>query len=1143
MSTLTATQLQQQYIAYFGRPGDPAGIKYWLSSSSGISSAREFADKIYAQDEYKGSTVGSKSISEQVNSLYTNLFGRTADAAGLLYWTAEIESGNLQLSNVAFDLIYAANNPLEANTDQGALDAKTLTNKTAAATAYTAELEGSTEAILAYQPASTTPWKTSAAYTSATNYLSTIDGDTESTASGITDTIATMTAATNAVTSNKITLTNTLNTVTGGVDDVLGGAGSDLIIGSVAATNPTYSLVDTIDGGAGTDTLNISMADNTDAVTVNNVEKIIVRASAAKSFDASGVTGATDITSTNSTADLTLTSAPLASAIGMTTTGTSDLFVGYRTGDVSGATDIATLKLNGVASSAAGDGRFYTDNVETLSITTSGVKSKLGAIASDNDAAPGTIGGASTLTTLNVAGDVELTVTTALNASVKTIDASAMTAGGVNLGITAGKDVTVTGSAGDDEFSFLGASNLAAKDVVDGGDGVDRLIIDENDLAVAQWAKTTNFEAIEAQAAGTTAVVVIDASMSGITTLYADIEDTDENAGAVSATFNKVTDSQVLEVLKAKGDTASIFDAINSSAITVEHATDNTENTFTVNLAGIGNYNAASGGNALGVSTLTVSDAETLTIGSNKNEKETVTKNLIASLVAGDATTINVNGDAELTVSAITAANATLLDASAATNKLNITFDSAKTRTIKLGSNDDTLVVGNTDAKVTVEGGAGDDKITFQGDSITKDDSIDGGEGTDTLILNADFTINSIATAATIVGFKNLEKVSMGDDDDLTINDAFLGAFTDSSVTITREVGSNANLVTASGVLNSGNTVKVDGASQTSTGALNFVGSNGIDIYSGTPNADSVTFTDLTIKSTDTVDGAAGADIFYGNIDGTSSTSIVNIVASQLTGVESFGIVRVADTTNAGETVGIVIDDEFVTSNEASNALSIVGLNTDGSTVSDDLLTFDASAVTTTYVALTLTGGSAVDTLIGGAGADIITGGASADKLTGGAGKDDFMFSNTTTVDNILDLDLGTKTGATTKTVDQINIANLITAGIDQAFTFASGFDSIALASAGSTATTVDVLIMDTATYATELAANSGAAAVYIAEATADLIVVWADTFNTVHFGVKDGRNPLASASINTITDFATTTNYTLSQVADVLDVGDFIIA
>jgi len=106
MSTLTASQLQQQYIAYFGRPGDPAGINFWLSS--GITE-REFADNIYAQDEYKTSTVGTKSTEEQVNQLYLNLFGRSADAEGLLYWTGQIENGTLSLSNIALDLIYSAN--------------------------------------------------------------------------------------------------------------------------------------------------------------------------------------------------------------------------------------------------------------------------------------------------------------------------------------------------------------------------------------------------------------------------------------------------------------------------------------------------------------------------------------------------------------------------------------------------------------------------------------------------------------------------------------------------------------------------------------------------------------------------------------------------------------------------------------------------------------------------------------------------------------------------------------------------------------------------------------------------------------------------------------------------------------------------
>ena len=207
MSTLTATQLQQQYIAYFGRPGDPAGIKYWLSSSSGISSAREFADKIYAQDEYKNSTVGTKSTEAQVNSLYLNLFGREADAAGLIYWTGEIEAGTLTLSNIAYDLIAAASNPVSGNETQGAADALALSNKVSAATAFTADVEASTSAILAYQPETTTPWSTGAAFESGKTYLAGIT-TTAHTDSGIDAAVASMITANTSAGSTTAGTTN-----------------------------------------------------------------------------------------------------------------------------------------------------------------------------------------------------------------------------------------------------------------------------------------------------------------------------------------------------------------------------------------------------------------------------------------------------------------------------------------------------------------------------------------------------------------------------------------------------------------------------------------------------------------------------------------------------------------------------------------------------------------------------------------------------------------------------------------------------------------------------------------------------------------------------------------------------------------------
>ena len=106
MANATATELQQLYIAYFGRAADPTGLDYW--TDKGVTT-KAFAASMYAQNEFK-SVNGSLSTEAQVNQIYQNLFDRSADAAGLVYWSAQITSGALELASIANDLIWAANN-------------------------------------------------------------------------------------------------------------------------------------------------------------------------------------------------------------------------------------------------------------------------------------------------------------------------------------------------------------------------------------------------------------------------------------------------------------------------------------------------------------------------------------------------------------------------------------------------------------------------------------------------------------------------------------------------------------------------------------------------------------------------------------------------------------------------------------------------------------------------------------------------------------------------------------------------------------------------------------------------------------------------------------------------------------------------
>ena len=93
MANATATELQQLYIAYFGRAADPTGLDYWTGQGT---TTKAFAAHMYAQNEFK-SVYGSLSTENQVNQIYQNLFDRDADAAGLLYWTNQIKSGALEL--------------------------------------------------------------------------------------------------------------------------------------------------------------------------------------------------------------------------------------------------------------------------------------------------------------------------------------------------------------------------------------------------------------------------------------------------------------------------------------------------------------------------------------------------------------------------------------------------------------------------------------------------------------------------------------------------------------------------------------------------------------------------------------------------------------------------------------------------------------------------------------------------------------------------------------------------------------------------------------------------------------------------------------------------------------------------------------
>ena len=128
--------VQQLYVSYFGRPADPAGLDYWTNIVEAQKSTAAVSATFAASAEYKAAYEG-KTNAQIVDQLYTNLFGRPADATGRAYWVDLLDKGTIKVDTIVYEVSLAA-----LTTDKEAVE-----NKVAAATAFTAALD--TEAEIA----------------------------------------------------------------------------------------------------------------------------------------------------------------------------------------------------------------------------------------------------------------------------------------------------------------------------------------------------------------------------------------------------------------------------------------------------------------------------------------------------------------------------------------------------------------------------------------------------------------------------------------------------------------------------------------------------------------------------------------------------------------------------------------------------------------------------------------------------------------------------------------------------------------------------------------------------------------------------------------------------------------------------------
>lgn len=455
------------------------------------------------------------------------------------------------------------------------------------------------------------------------------------------------------------------------------------------------------------------------------------------------------------------------------------------------------LTVNGLTGGTLDDADIYT----TLNITSTGTASTLANITQG------------ALTSLTLAGDAGLTLTSLAGAGALTsIDASAAT-GGLAIGSALSAATAYTGSsgvdviglgnttsaiatgAGDDVVTLTaGTTALGAGGTIDAGEGTGDILsfADADDATTASSATTfetkiSNFEVVKlAGAAG-----------AGVTVNVANLDDVSKVDVAVDL-------GQTLAVSNiASGGTVTYHTAQTAaSTITVANAATGTADAFNV---------AISAAAARNINALTISNVETVNFLTDDTAATSTGIEHTASLTAAAATSVTVAGDAGLTLT-FTGTALTTFDASGVTD------------------GDVTWTSGALAAAASVKGGATADANVIVVSAALDDITYVGGSGTDTITMNHATNHDATVNSFTLGNGSNTLTAGNNDGDNTVTGGTGVDTITlgNGSNTITTSsgndvitVGTGANTIDAG----AGNDTITIGAS---------AGTNTIDVGTGT---------------------------------------------------------------------------------------------------------------------------------------------------------------------------------------------------------------------------------------------------------------------------------------------------------------------
>ncbi|MFS2161945.1 DUF4214 domain-containing protein [Pseudomonas sp. Pseusp122] len=769
-------QIQNLYIAYFGRPADPVGLAFWAAEVNAANGNLSTAIAGFSASTESAALYGGMSLAAKVTAIYSNLFNRAPEPAGLIYWVTKISNGEVSDVQAAYQILSAA----------GPGDATAIANKLSVAKAFTvaldtpAEIAGysglasaaSARAFLAKVDSTAYTFNqavtglsvgvaeatgtsiTSPAPTAPTfNAITVVAGGAYNGTSGLPDkyssTIANLngtTIAGNVADTDSLTLTtagtvtlnngstggtlsnikvlslaNGTNTITyntsAGISTINGGTGDDTFILNSAL------LPIAISGGNGTDTIVLTAAyaatasgSGTFASNVTGIEKLSLTSATSQTIDLQTLGNYSDVTVGAGSNGLTLSN--LVSNGNLRLTGSGTALTITNAAFAGGANDIVNLSLSDGSTSAvafASTG-ITASGVETANISVNDTQATPSGAFNDTLTWLG-----NSIKTINVSGNAGLTLS-ANSTALTTVDASGITLGGFTWTASAlASTATVKGSLSGTNTVNLNSATAGVN--YTGGAGNDNVTINGSVSSTAALGNGSNSLAL--------------------------------NGATILGTYTGGTGSDSLAFFSALPD-------ISNATITgFENLTLTNNANVTMSTAQFSQFTGTI--NAAGTETLNLSTAGTLTAANTiekynlANGTNNFTSANVAVQVAGGSGADTFNFTANQIVNFLTS-----LDGGLGTNTLNI--GATTTQSIDLSTKVSNIQVVNVAGSIGTAGftnvdGAG---VILNYTKSTGDNTIILGSGGQTLNLLGSSAASTTITGGAAVDVINLQTSGFG---------------------------------------------------------------------------------------------------------------------------------------------------------------------------------------------------------------------------------------------------------------------------------------------------------------------------------------------------------------------------------------------